>query len=155
MTILRRFSILDSFMLFADLHVGKTFIFDCKFTHNLTAKPVAIKMLFDTGASNSGICISTLKKAGYSLFTPGNAPRQTAIGEITFDRCEVKNFRLENFRPRDFRIDVLPREYKGFQGVLGMDYIGILETWISNSKGKIHISGSLQKFRDTVLDLTQ
>ena len=90
-----------------------------------------------------------------SFFTPGKAPRQTAIGEKTFERCEIKSFRLENFQPCDFSIDVLPGEYKGFQGVLGMDYIGMLETWISSSKCKIFISGSLQKLMDNVMDLTR
>lgn len=72
-----------------------------------------------------------------------------------FDTCYVEGFRLGNFQPKNHVVDVLPKDYKGFQGVLGMDYICNLETWISSSRREIFISGQFANLANHVLDLTK
>ena len=96
---------------------------------------------------------SILLDCGYREFVKGTSVKQTALEERIFDTCVVEDFRLGNFFPKDFTVDVLPTDYKGFQGVLGMDYISQLETWISNSRREIFITGQFNTLANQVLDL--
>ena len=146
---------MDSFMLSAALSPNKTIILNLSFKNKLIKKSKTIKALFDTGATNSGICKSILLDCGYRDFVKGNSVKQTALEEKIFDTCIVEDFRLGNFQPKDFTVDVLPKDYKGFQGVLGMDYIGQLETWISSSRREIFIAGQFCVLANQVLDLTK
>ena len=146
---------MDSFMLSAALSPNKTIILNLSFKNKLNLKNKTVKVLFDTGATNSGICKSVLQKYGYKDFIKGNSVKQTALEERVFDTCKVEDFRLGNFYPRDFTVDVLPKDYKGFQGVLGMDYISDLETWISSSRREIFITGHFINLVNQVLDLSK
>ena len=112
-------------------------------------------MLFDTGASHTAICKKFLTDRGYIDFSKGGTLRQTANGKIRLDRCKVRNFQLVGFQEIDsFEVDVIETEFDGFQGLLGMDFISTLETWISSCKNQLFIAGGLSKFAKHVLDLT-
>ena len=104
---------MDSFMLSANLAPNKTIILNLNFMNKLTNKSKMVKVLFDTGATNSGICKSILLDCGYRDFVKGASVKQTALEERIFDVCVVEGFRLGNFLPKDFAVDVLPKNYKG------------------------------------------
>ena len=142
-------------MLSANLAPNKTIILNLSFKNKITLKSKMIKALFDTGATNTGVCKSILLDCGYKNFTKGALVKQTALTKSVFDICALEEFRLGNFHPRDFVVDVLPNDYKGFQGVLGMDYISLLETWISSSRRKVFIAGQFNALVNHVLDLTK
>ena len=146
---------MDLFMLSAKLAPNKTIILNLSLKNKLTLKSKTIKVLFDTGATNSGICKSILLDCGYRDFVKGSSVKQTALEDRVFDTCKVEDFKLGNFQPKDFIVDVLPKDYKGFQGVLGMDYISNLETWISSSRRELFITGQFRTFANHVLDLTK
>ena len=73
--------------------------------------------------------------------------RQTLTGNVMLDRCVVHDFALEGFLPRPtFSVDVAENKFRGFDGLLGMDYIGALETWISNSRRQLFVAGGIERF---------
>ena len=142
-------------MLSANLAPNRTIILNLSFKNQFTLKSKLVKVLFDTGATNSGICKSILLDCGYKDFVKGTAVKQTALEDKVFETCKVEGFRLGNFHPKDFIVDALPKDYKGFQGVLGMDYISDLETWISSSRREMFITGKFTTFANQVLDLAK
>ena len=77
--------------------------------------------------------------------------RQILTGTVLLDRCVVQDFALEGFQPRStFIVDVAENAFKGFDGLLGMDYIGALGTWLSSSRQQLFIAGGIEKFSNHV-----
>ena len=89
-------------------------------------------------------------------FTKGTTIRQTLTGNVLLDRCAVQDFALDGFVPRPtFSVDVAENTFKGFDGLLGIDYIGALETWLSSSRRQLFISGGIERFANHVAGLTK
>ena len=82
-----------------------------------------------TGASNTTLSRSVLEARGYKKFTKGTTMRQTLTGNVLLDKCVIQDFALDGFVPQPtFIVDVAENTFKGFDGLLGMDYIYALDT---------------------------
>ena len=147
---------MDLFLLAADIKFGKTFTIECKIKNLATGVSDVLHLLFDTGASHTAICEKALTELGYNAFAEGTNYRQTANGKIKLKRCVVQDFGFVGFRPEEeFDVDVVEADFAGFHGLLGMNYICKLETWISRSRNQAHIFGGYTKFVNYVMDLTK
>ena len=146
---------MDLFLSVSEIKYGKTFTIDCIVKNVTDGGNESLRLLFDTGASHTAICESVLVELGYTAFTAGTTYRQTANGKIKLQRCEIQDFGLVGFQPeKTFEVDVVKADFAGFHGLLGMDYIYRLETWLSQSRKQAHIFGGFPKFANFVLDLT-
>ena len=147
---------MDLFLWVSDIKYGKTFTIECKIKSIITGESESLRLLFDTGASHTAICERVLVERGYTVFSEGTTYRQTANGKIKMQRCEIQDFRLVGFQlEKKFEIDVVKADFAGFHGLLGMDYIYKLETWISRSRAQAHVFGGFPKFANYVMDLTK
>ena len=146
---------MDLYLLVSNIKFGKTFTIECKIRNMINRESESLRLLFDTGASHTAICERVLVERGYTAFSEGIAYRQTANGKIKLQRCGVQDFRLVGFQLEEsFEVDVVKADFAGFHGLLGMDYICKLETWISRSRSQAHIFGGFPKFANFVMDLT-
>ena len=131
---------MDFFLLASDIKFGKTFTIKCMIKNMVSSEAESLELLFDTGASHTAICEKVLVERGYAAFTEGTTHRQTANGKIKLQRCEAQDFRLMGFQPeKSFEVDVVKADFAGFHGLLGMDYIYRLETWLSRSREQAYI----------------
>ena len=147
---------MDLFLLMSDIKHAKTFTIECKIKNLKNSAYESLHLLFDTGASHTAICESVLAELGYTAFSEGTTYRQTANGKVKLQRCSVQDFRLVGFQPeKTFEVDVVKADFAGFHGLLGMDYIYKMETWISRSRSKAHIFGGFPRFANYVMDLTK
>ena len=142
---------MDSFSAVTELSKGKTFTKDVFIFNCLRKSEGKTKLLFDTGASRTGICKSVLIEYGYENFNKDSTKRQTVNGLILMDRCILRTLRLKGFQQlENFEIDVIDSNFRGFQGILGMDIILMLETWISNSRSKAYCFGNYTRLKEEV-----
>ena len=149
---------MDSCMASIDMPAGRTCQLAVKIESMIKEQCSGLKvyrnlyMLFDTGATVSSISKSFLISCGYSNFVKGTVKRQTANGIINPEQVTVKSFQVENFQPRnEWVVDVFTMDFIGFQGILGMDFISTLETWISASERKIFLSGSKDRLKQMMM----
>ena len=146
---------MDLYLLVSDIKFGKTFTIKCMIKNMINSETEYLELLFDTGASHTAICEKVLVERGYTAFTEGTSYRQTANGKVKLQRCDVQEFQLVGFQPESkFAVDVVKADFAGFHGLLGMDYIYKLETWISRSRKQAHVFGGFPKFVNYVMDLT-
>ena len=147
---------MDLFLLAANIKLGDTFTVECKIKSLVSDESDSLRLLFDTGASHTAICKKVLIDRGYTVFSEGINYRQTANGMIKLRRCEIREFGINGFvLDETFKVDVVESDFAGFHGLLGMNYIGKLETWISRSRAQAHFFGGFPKFANYVLDLTK
>ena len=146
---------MDLFLLASEIKFGKTFTVECKIKNLLSYELESLRLLFDTGASHNAICERVLVERGYTVFFEGVTYRQTANGKIKMERCVIQDFGLVGFQlAQKFEVDVVQADFAGFHGLLGMDYICKLETWISRSRAQAHVFGGFPNFVNYVMDLT-
>ena len=150
---------MDSHMPSINMKIGNTCLISVKIESMIKRQVLDLKvyanlfMLFDTGASVTGISKSFLESCGYSNFIKGTKKRQTANGIINPEQVIVKSFQVEKFQPRDeWVVDVYTTEFIGFHGILGMDFISTLETWISASERKIVLSGTKSNLKQIMME---
>ena len=142
---------MNSFLLSTDVTRGKTMNVKARFSSMNNTESRTFYVLFDTGAAITSICKSLLESKGYTEYLKGNTPRQTANGIVYFEQVVVHKFQIDGFQAFDtWHVDVIPHEFKGFKGILGMDFIGTVETWISAVDKKMYIHGSKDKIKELI-----
>ena len=60
-------------------------------------------------------------------------------------------FQVQRFQPfSSWTVDVLEHELGNCEGILGMDFIGTLEEWMSAKNKKLHLHGGMDSFLENI-----
>jgi predicted aspartyl protease len=101
-----------------------------------------VNLIYDTGADTTTITREALMRLGYTNFAPSGKVKRTASDFIEPFTCVVTELIIGNqFRLRNMKVDVSEHEStSAFDGVIGMDFISLVETEISGKNGTVTIS---------------
>ena len=140
-----------SSLLSTDVIRGKTMNVRARFSSMNNTESRTFYVLFDTGAAVTSLCKSLLESKGYTKYSKSKIPRQTANGIVYFEQAIVHNFQVDGFEIFEtWHVDVISHEFKGFKGILGMDFIGTVETWISAADKKMYVHGGKEKIKELI-----
>lgn len=98
-----------------------------------------VSLILDTGATATVISPGALKKAGIKISGDKQVVLRTASGELKVGTAEVLAIYLEGWRRGPLRVvahDAVP----GFDGLLGMDFLGAYRFEILNYGPKLRLS---------------
>ena len=129
-------------LLTVSLPKSGTIRLDCVLHSFNRKEAVAVSLIYDTGADRTSITRDVLASLGYSKFKRSKAKKRSAIGEFWPDMCMVSKLVVgKQFVMTDMTVDVLEgSSLPNFDGVIGMDFISLVETMISGSRGTIEIT---------------
>lgn len=82
-----------------------------------------VNLILDTGATSTVIAPAALKRAGVKTSKDKPVTLKTAGGEIKAAVAEIESIHLEGWRRGPFRV-VSHDAVHGFDGLLGMDFLG-------------------------------
>ena len=132
-------------MLIVNLSKAGTIRLDCDLQSFDEKKAASVSLIYDTGADKTSITREALELLGYSKFKCSGVKKRTATGTFMPRTCTVSRLVVGNqFSLANMTVDVLENSSSpNFDGVLGMDFILMVESVISGSKRTLEITKAL------------
>ena len=129
-------------MLIANLSKSGTIKLKCDLFASTGEESVSVSLIYDTGADKTSITREALELLAYTKFKHSNVKKRTATGEFRPYTCNVSKLVVgKQFAMTDMAVDVLERSSSpNFDGVLGMDFILMVNSVISGSKRTLEIT---------------
>ena len=134
-------------MILEQLIRGNTFKLDCQI-YNGIGEYQDIQLLFDTGASTTTVRKDFLLLLGYSDFSRSKKKTRTGNGFVCLEQCCIEKIKIDNISFSSIRVVnvfELKDDDLDYHGVIGMDVISKLETFISRERESINITSTLEK----------
>ena len=132
-------------MLIVSMPKSGTFRLECSLHSSEGEEAVVVSLIFDTGADKTSITREVLMSLGYSVFKCSGIKKRTATGLFKPYECTVSKLVVgKQFSMSNMTVDVLESSSSpNFDGVLGMDFISLVESVISGSKRTLEITKSV------------
>jgi len=120
-------SLNDSILLSFDVKNKTTFKTDCKLYSPDGKTEFPIKLLVDTGASQTAIVRDILEDLGYKNFTKSKHEKQTATEKKVFDITKISLLHMIGiYKRKNLEVEVLNWEEYSYHGIIGMDILSRL-----------------------------
>jgi predicted aspartyl protease len=136
---------LDNFLILEFKH-SKAIRIKCTLYSDDKTQSEIITLIYDTGADKTAITLETLEGLGYTNFKKSDVVKNTATGPVKLDACQVSELIIgsqqrDGFIRKEFTVDVMEtKKSSAFDGVLGMDFISLVESVISGKDKKLTIT---------------
>lgn len=98
-----------------------------------------VKLLLDTGANTTVIAPRSLKRAGFDPRTEQKVVVRTAGGEVNASTVEIQSLAVGGFKRGPMRV-VSHEAVPGYDGLLGMDFLGAYRFEILTSWPKLRLN---------------
>ena len=101
-----------------------------------------IKLVLDTGSTDTILTYKAIYKLGYNLSSTNNAEMSTVSDQITCPIIKISEFQCMGYTLTDFDVAISNLPYEGqlpSQGLLGMNFLQQFNFNISFDKGYIEI----------------
>ena len=129
-------------MLIVNIVKSKTIRLRCN-VHSADGEDIVpVSLIYDTGADRTSITRDVLVGIGYTKFIRSKINKRTAMGTFKPYKCTISKLVVGNqFSVDNMTIDVLEGSSSpNFDGVIGMDFISLVESIISGSKKTLEIT---------------